>query len=294
MKFVYCIIVLCYLLSGCEKTIDNNNREQELINNDQVLSQVNDNAKKNKLHYLFSIDHSRLAADSDELLDASKVAIYSNPLVNSQLLKENIRVGLDLPYRIQAFHYKNELKVVYTDSNFLKKRHNVIDSPALSSFDRDLNYLSSGMGNASAVSSDSMPENYGIVELTSSLDFESTINALKEAIMAEGDTVWFYTLDYQKEALKYAVTLPKVKLLVFGAPAPGAKAMREFPSIGLDAFGQKVLVYTEVDERDGTTKTKVIYNDIPAIAELHYNDSSLAHKVIKFRLKNTLSSAIEG
>jgi uncharacterized protein (DUF302 family) len=293
MKFVFSIIVMGYLLSGCEKTKDNNNRDQELISNDNVLSQVAKNAKNNKLNYLFSIDHSRLAAEAGEVLDASKVAIYSNSSVNSQLLHQNIRVGLDLPYRVQAFHHKGQSKTVYTKSDFLINRHDLVDSKALNTFDSDLKNLLQGINNVSSVSSGSMGKNYGIVELLSSLDFENTITALKKTIMAEGDTVWFYTLDYQKEALKYDITLPQVKLLVFGAPAPGAKAMREYPSIGLDAFGQKVLVYTEIDESDGTTIIKVIYNDIPALAELHYNDSALAHKVIKFRLNKTLSSAIE-
>ncbi len=76
-------------------------------------------------------------------------------------------------------------------------------------------------------------------------------------------------------------------LLVFGAPTPGAIAMREYPSMGLDAFGQKVLVY----EQDN--KVKVIYNDIPAFAYLHYGGNAIVHQIIKFRLNSTLSSAIE-
>ncbi|MGB0937835.1 MAG: DUF302 domain-containing protein [Colwellia sp.] len=290
MNLISKAILLCFVLSACEKTVENKNRTKELKSNDQVLKQVAHNAKENNLNSLFSIDHSRLAAKDGEIFDASKVAIYSNPIVNSQLLEENIRIGLDLPYRVQSYYHKGELKVVYTDSHFLKKRHDLGDLPALSALDADLKHLVSGVSQATPISSKNLTHNYGIVELTSSLDFESTINSLKKDILAEGDTVWFYTLDYQKEALEYGIKLPPATLLVFGGPAPGAKAMRDYPSLGLDAFGQKVLVYSE---HKNSNNIKVIYNKISDLAKLHYNDSSLPHKIIEFRLKSTLSGAIE-
>lgn len=105
-------------------------------------------------------------------------------------------------------------------------------------------------------------------------------------MLAEGDTVWFMNWDYQKQAEKLDEELPKATLLVFGGPAPGAKAMTDFSSIGLDAFGQKVLVF----EQNG--EVQIAYNDIVDFAELHYQDAAIPHRVINYRLGSTLKGAI--
>ena len=82
--------------------------------------------------------------------------------------------------------------------------------------------------------------------------------------MAEGDTLWFGELDYRAEAQAFDIELPRLTLLLFGAPGPGGKAMADFPRMGLDAFCQKVLVH-EAD--DG--QVKVYYNSMVGFAELH-------------------------
>jgi uncharacterized protein (DUF302 family) len=292
MKFIFLVTSFCFLLTGCEKSSDNLNMSEELIANDKVLAHVESNADDANINYLFSIDHSRLAQQSGETLDASKVLLFSNPLINSRLLKKNIRAGLDLPYRVQAFYHNGQSNIVYTDAEFLRRRHNLGNSPEIALFNDDLQQLVRGLTNAESVVSSKVDRDYGIEELSSSLNFENTISSLKSTIMAEGDTLWFYTLDYQKEAQEFDISLPKATLLVFGAPAPGAAAMGDYPSIGLDAFGQKVLVYEQFPTKAGSSEIKVIYNDIPAFAELHYQSNAVAHKVIKFRLKQTLSSAM--
>eukprot|EP00481_Brizalina_sp_1-RS-2013_P003329 TRINITY_DN8994_c0_g1_i1.p1 TRINITY_DN8994_c0_g1~~TRINITY_DN8994_c0_g1_i1.p1 ORF type:complete len:109 (-),score=13.47 TRINITY_DN8994_c0_g1_i1:87-413(-) len=92
--------------------------------------------------------------------------------------------------------------------------------------------------------------------------------------------------DFKARAEAIGESLPNATLLVFGGPAPGAKAMTDFPSIGLDAFGQKVLV----TEENG--QVTVAYNNIVDMSELHYQDNAISHKVINFRLGKTLGGAV--
>jgi uncharacterized protein (DUF302 family) len=63
--------------------------------------------------------------------------------------------------------------------------------------------------------------------------------------------------------------------------------MAEYPSIGLDAFCQKLLVYADEDD-----KTIVLYNDIAALAELHYGQSAKPHAMLNKRLTETFTKAI--
>jgi uncharacterized protein (DUF302 family) len=84
------------------------------------------------------------------------------------------------------------------------------------------------------------------------------------------------------------VALAPAQLLLFGGPAPGGVAMAAFPEIGLDAFCQKLLVY-----RDEQGTTRVIYNDIAALAELHYGRSAKPHAMLNKRLTTTFFTALE-
>jgi len=288
MHKLFAPLISLLLLAGCDSAHFSDKRISELESTDAIFTQLSSNATATGIRELFSVDHSRLAEDSDEVLDASKVSFYSNPENDSQILKKEIRAGLDLPYRIQAYYHQKEPRVIYTSVDFIKIRHGLDNSAVIEKFDQDIASLVTAIPGAIPLAHNNLVQDYGIIELESELSFEQTVDRLKSTILAEGDTIWFHDIDYQQQARGYGISLPSSKLLVFGAPAPGAKAMRDYPSIGLDAFPQKVLVY----EQNG--KVLVIYNEIPGIARLHYDDTALAHRVIAYRLKNTLSSAITG
>ena len=280
-------IIPSLLLAACSSPEFSANRQGELEQTDAQFVQIERNALVQQIQPLFDIDHSRMAEESGEVLDASRVAFYTSPKLNSQVLHSEIRAGLDLPYRVQAYYQNGEMNVSYTDVEYLRIRHGMEDSEVLAQMDMEIGKLVADLPNSAPVAHDGLEKDYGIIELVSEYAFDETVGRLKTAILAEGDTIWFQDIDYQQQARDFNIELPRAMLLVFGAPGPGAKAMREYPSIGLDAFGQKVLVY----EQNG--KVKVIYNDIPAFADMHYGDNAIVHKVIKFRLNSTLSSAIE-
>ena len=215
------------------------------------------------------------------------MALFSDIALNTDLVAQNTLVGLDLPFRVISYAEDEQIKTMYTDAAFLQKRHNLSDTVALQNYQTKVSELVKDIPNAKAVNSQTLSHNYGIKKIESDYDFETTLSNIKRDVLKEGDTLWFINLDYKAEAKKIGKALPDATLLVFGAPAPGATAMSDFPSIGLDAFGQKVLVYVE----EG--KVIVAYNDIVDMSQLHYQDNALAHRVINFRLGKTLSNAVE-
>ena len=79
-------------------------------------------------------------------------------------------------------------------------------------------------------------------------------------------------------------------LLLFGGPGPGGKAMSEYPKLGLDAFCQKILV---LESADGSGIVSLHFNDIVALAKLHYGSSNKPQAVINKRLMATLSGAVQ-
>jgi uncharacterized protein (DUF302 family) len=128
----------------------------------------------------------------------------------------------------------------------------------------------------------------GIITINNLFDFETTVARLTAAIDAQDDTVWFGTVDFQARAQEQGTEIGPLRLLLFGGPGPGAKAMAEAPTLGLDAFCQKLLVW-----EDETGAVKVSFNDLLALADRQQAGKSPALRVINHRLTSTFGAALE-
>ncbi len=234
-----------------------------------------------------SIDHARLAAAEGVEMPPSRVRVFSAPEINTPILKENIRAGLDLPFRVLSYAQDGTAEVVYTGSDFLEVRHGLRDKSALDTFSQRLaDVTQAADGDAAPI--DGLSRDYGVIELTSALNVAEAAEKLTKIVVAQDDTVWFGKIDFAAEAATQGADLPEAVLLLFGGPGPGGVAMAEFPAIGLDAFCQKLLVYAGDD--GGSV---VIFNDIAAFAELHYGASAKPHHALNERLTATFQKALQ-
>ncbi len=233
-----------------------------------------------------SIDHSRLALAEGVKMPASRVLIYSDPAVNSAILSENLWAGLDLPFRVLSYDEGGEARVSFTDVEFLKLRHGLEDENALGAF-ADLQARILGELPAQSAPAADLSLNYGIIELQSKLNVADAVASLTKAIKSQSDTVWFGEVDFAMEAAARGVDIDETVLLLFGGPAPGGVAMADFPAIGLEAFCQKLLVIS-----DGNGGSVILFNDIAALAELHYGKSAKPHHMLNERLTETFRNAL--
>lgn len=247
-------------------------------------------AALDRFKVIAEIDHSRLAADRGETMPPARVVIFSDPAVNTAILQQEPRAGLDLPFRVLAYADGDAPAVILTTADYLRRRHGLADGEALQRYDESVRSVVRAVPDGALVAFDasSLGKGQGIVTLGSAYGFGETIERLKAVITAEDDTIWFGEIDYRAEAAALGVDMSNLTLLLFGAPGPGAKAMAEYPRMGLDAFCQKVLVHQAPGGQ-----VEVLFNDMPAMAELHYGDSALPHKVIGRRMRDTLGGAVE-
>ncbi|WP_237218045.1 DUF302 domain-containing protein [Ruegeria lacuscaerulensis] len=234
-----------------------------------------------------SIDHARLAAAEGVEMPPSRVQIFSDPEINTPILKENIRAGLDLPFRVLSYAQDGTAEVIHTGSDFLEVRHGLRDKSALDTFSQRLGEVTREV-DGDAATTDGLSRDYGVIELTSALSVAEAVENLTKIVMAQDDTVWFGEIDFKAEAATQGTELPKAVLLLFGGPGPGGIAMEDFPAIGLDAFCQKLLVYAGDD--GGSV---VIFNDIAAFAELYYGSSAKPHHALNERLTATFQKALQ-
>ena len=244
------------------------------------------------LKLVVSLDHHRMAMDVGVYTPPSIASVYSDTEVNSNILSQSTPlVGLDLPFKFLCFSETDttNAQLAYTSNDFIAKRHGLTEE-TLNLFQNRLSAVLKPFENnsISVTNLDSVSQGYGIIKLQSDFDFESTIGNLKAIVESQSDTRWFGEINYQKEALENGVEINPNTLLLFGAPAPGGKAMMTTPKIGLDAFCQKLLVY-----QDDTGNVWVAFNDIVACSKLYYGQSTKPQKMINQRLKKVFNKAIK-
>ena len=249
-------------------------------------------AASGSLEKIVDIDHSRLGANAGSVMPPARVLIFSSPGLEARLIAIDPLVAIDLPLRVLAYESAadGEERVIYNSFNYLQSRYDLGDRPELKAvYDATLDEVLQGIGSdqISAFASDAMQPN-GITTLASPFDFEATVERLTRAIDAQDDTVWFGTIDFQARATEPDVDIGPVRLLLFGGPAPGAKAMAEAPTLGLDAFCQKLLVW-----QDRSGAVRVSFNDLLAIADRQGVTKNLTLRIINRRLNSTFVEALE-
>lgn len=289
-QFILLITSMILLLLSCNSNPKNKNKGLDIRSKidkqvDLLTSSINE------FNFILRIDHSRLAEEAGVYTPPSIVTLFSNSKVNSELIRLNPMTGLDLPYKVLCYSEPDttDAVIAYTSSTFIQKRHG-LHKEDLKEFENDLKKVLSNFSESriAPTNIEKTGLNYGIIQLTSGYDFETTIQRLKSVVNAQNDTKWFGEIDFQKDALELNINIGKTSLLLFGGPAPGGQAMFNSPRLGLDAFCQKLLVF----ENDNK-QVIVAFNDIPAFSELYYNRSTKPQEIINNRLKIAFEKALK-
>lgn len=249
-------------------------------------------AEAAELQEITSIDHARLGAEAGSEMPPARVLIFSDAKLEADLVRLDPLIAIDLPLRVLAFETEPDgaSAVIFNGFPFLEARYDIgPDSELEARYDASMSLALQGISEdqISRFASDEMAPN-GIVTLDSPYDFETTVTRLRAAIDGQDDTVWFGEVDFQSRSAEQGVTVAPTLLLLFGAPAPGAKAMAKAPTLGLDAFCQKLLVW---EDADGAVR--VSYNDLLALADRQGVGKAVALRVINFRLNRTFKGALE-
>lgn len=242
------------------------------------------------LELVADIDHSKLAAKTAAQMPPARVIIFSNIELEIRLLKENQLLGLDLPFKVLAYeNIQGSPSATHNNYDYLTSRYNLKSKPSLSeAHNQTYRQALAGINNSKyrTFSNDSMNPD-GIITIDSLYDFKTTIERIHLAINAQDDTIEFGEIDYQQKAADLGEKIRPTTMILFGAPAPGAEAMRNSITLGLDAFCQKFLVW-----EDAEGKVHLSYNDLLAIADRQNVDKAIALRVIDYRLSKTFSSAL--
>jgi uncharacterized protein (DUF302 family) len=287
---VFSAYFIVLALSACDRNSPITSERYQ--SSDELFETIDSNvAKEPSLQKVLEVDHSRLGAQVESYMPPARVLIFSDKKLESELLSRNQLAGLDLPLRVLAYESERNgpSKIIYNSYDYLASRYGLNPSDVTSDlFENSMSLALSGISpaNIATFSQDQMQPN-GIVTLDSPFGFNETYSRVLEAINSQNDATVFGSIDFQSQVQAFGVDIPPTKLILFGAPGPGARAMRNAPTLGLDAFCQKFLVW-----QDDQQVVHLSFNDLLRVAERQDVTKSLPLRVIDFRLNRTFSDAL--
>ncbi len=284
-------LLLACLLSGCSASEPVSTERLAAV--DVLVDTVTANLPASEMRLIADIDHARLAADAGSSMPPARVLIFSEPELEARLMALNPLIGVDLPLRVLLYEDTEDgsAKAIANSFDYIVSRYQ-LDSPKTTelrtSYDRALNSALANLpeSNLAKFASDVMDPD-GLITITSPYDFQKSLDVVKAAIDSQDDTVQFGAVDFQASARETGISLPPATLILFGGPGPGGQAMASAPTLGLDAFCQKFLVWQDVD---GTTY--VTFNDLLALAERQQVNKSIPLRVINYRLAKVFGDAL--
>jgi len=267
--------------------------ESRFIESDKLFQILETNiTKHSEFEVIVDIDHARLAAKAGSPMPPARVLIWSDAKLEADILKHNPLAAVDLPLRVLAFEDPSTGKpaVIANNFDYVAGRHSLPDEEGIRTrYEAALHKAMEGIS-ADAIAtfpSDRM-SGAGLVTLDSPHDFATTEKRVLDAINAQSDTVNFGKVDFAARSKAYGVTLEPLRLILFGGPGPGGKAMSAAPTLGLDAFCQKLLIW-----QDRAGSVHVTFNDLLALAERQQVSGGLPLRVINRRIKETFSEALK-
>lgn len=244
-----------------------------------------------ELTYVADIDHSRLAADQAVAMPPSHLLLASSPRLETAMVALDPLLALELPLRALAYEsVDGTAMVTYNRWSDISARHDLAHHPELGqSYDAAMAAMVQRIPRESIrhLQTNDL-DSSGIITLVSAHDFDTTVARVRAAIDAAGDTTWFGDLDLRAQAAELGIPVRPLRLLLFGAPEPGGRAMASAPALGLDAFCQKILVW---QAEDGGTRISL--NDLPVLAERQGIPNNLPLRIISFRMKSTFQAAAD-
>ncbi|WP_188109700.1 DUF302 domain-containing protein [Pseudohalioglobus sediminis] len=264
------------------------------LETDQLVSRIDENlAASATLSKIVDIDHSRLAQEAGSFMPPARVLIFSDAQLEADLIQQNPLVALDLPLRVLAFEAVSDgaSKIIYNSFDYLLSRYHLDPGSSRALKARYIENVDAAINGIepeaiAAFSNDAMDPD-GIITITSPYGYEETIERVTAAINAQSDTVHFGTVDFRANARELGIDIAPAYMILFGAPGPGGKAMAEAPTLGLDGFCQKFLIW-----EGASGQIKLSFNDLLALADRQGTKKALALRVINYRLTKTFSDAL--
>src|SRR6266508_3768812 len=127
------VFVLAVSVPGSTKAAEEDGivRVKSAYSMGETIARLKQDIADKGIRFFDEIDQSKLAADAGIKLRPSTLLVFGNPPLGTLFLKANPVAGLDWPVRLLVFEdEKGDVWVVWTDFEWIAKRHNIRDRAA--------------------------------------------------------------------------------------------------------------------------------------------------------------------
>lgn len=266
------------------------------FNVEETVSRLTDSLEANaNINVLGVVDHRAGAGSVDLELAPTQVIFFGNPALGTPLMQRERSVGIDLPQKLLIWEAEDGTTYVgYNTPSYLAARHGLAaDLDRLSTINNALSNFASSVtdrqdahrqelsaGGSGTLSSETVAEGAGLVSVTSSVDFETTVSNLESTLEERGFRVPF-VVPHSQAASGEDLDLGPTTLFVFGNPNVGTPLMQQERRVAVD-LPQKMLVW-----EDGEGTVRITYND-PAYVLSRHDVSGLDERA------TTIADALNG
>ena len=215
--------------------------------------------------------------------------MFINLKLESKLIEKNQMVALEMPLKILVYKESEDENASYWDDiEYIESKYNVTYSDKVKSWYRKVfKQVSTGIDKKEIASfKNNKIDSDSIKTFNSKMTFDETVKKCVD-LVSENDDVQFKVTDYRKLMKKTRLKLPKMKLIMYGAPAPGGKVMNGGQTMGLDGFPQKILIW----EDNG--QVKMAYNDLLVLSDRQDTSKGLAIRVVQYRINSTFEPVFQ-
>lgn len=241
----------------------------------EVYTSIKSAIEANKnLKIIAEVYHSENAKDIEMEIPQSRLIVFGNPKVGTQLMQKNQAVAIDLPMKMLVYDDNGTTKVIYNNASILMNRYEIM----LPELEEKINGLLNKIS-ASEIEEPKL-QDLKLESILSNLQTkESSLSVDKaskklEKLLTEKEFKLFTKIEHDKAAKNAGLELRPTRLFVFGKPQVGSKLMKMNSTIGLD-LPMKILLW-----EDENGKTQVSYFKGSFLANRHsIENEELTNKI---------------
>ncbi|GJM31977.1 MAG: hypothetical protein DHS20C18_09780 [Saprospiraceae bacterium] len=255
---------------------------------DAMLASIQAGIGANGLSVTATVDHSGAAASAGMSLRPTKLVLFNDATIASNLMTSDQRVGIELPFRILIWEDEAGLtQTGYYNGSTLNDRFGIKDRET---YEADLNDLFAGLTNSGDPEEKEELFNAAaaLITMDSDTSVDVTYQRIKDAIATRNFNI-IAEVNHGQNAQNIGVDLRPTRLIIFGNPEGGTPLMQSNQRAGID-LPLKILVW---EAEDG--EVKISYFGAGTITDRYdIKDNDAVRDAINDALSAIAEEAMQG
>ncbi|UCN00704.1 DUF302 domain-containing protein [Sulfurimonas sp. SWIR-19] len=109
---------------------------------DATIQKIKEIVTKKGLRVFTVVDHQANAKHIGMQMRSSKLIIFGNPKIGTQLMQQDVVTGVDLPMKILVYQDRDKkVKVAYRNGSWLKEEHPLLSDKLVQKIDNALDKI---------------------------------------------------------------------------------------------------------------------------------------------------------